>query len=174
MIDSRTLISDLIDAGNDAASNLFLVSITAGESEVSPLRFRAVEVTLPGIGNSVASLPYQNNEYLFVAPGTVLNRRLSILYRIDDNYNVLRTLHSLLNMKDTKGTGFKHNNENKQLTVTVTVLKNPETEALVYTFTGCYLEALNDLTYSYENAGTLKTGNLKIVFSDIDISDASR
>ena len=172
MIDSRTLISDLIDAGNDASSNLFLVSISAGGSTAEPLRFRATDVTLPSIGNNVIALPYQNNEYLFVTPGVALTRRISVVYRIDDNYNVLRTLYSLLNMEDTKGSKFKHNNTNKQLSVTVTVMKNLETDALVYEFTGCYLEALNELTYSYENAGSLKTGNLKIVFSDMNIRDA--
>ena len=173
MVDSRTLISDLIDAGNDAASNLFLVDIfTEGSISVDSLRFRATDVTIPSIGNSTVALPYQNNEYIFVAPGTSLTRRILVTYRIDDNYNVLRSLYSLLNMTDTKGSGFKHNNSAKQLTVKVTVLKNLENEALVYSFTGCYLEALNDLTYSYENAGNLKTGNLKIVFSDMIIEDA--
>ena len=172
MVDSRTLISDLIDAGNDASSNLFLVSISAGGSTAEPLRFRATDVTLPSVGNNVIALPYQNNEYLFVTPGVTLTRRISVVYRIDDNYNVLRTLYSLLNMEDTKGSKFKHNNASKQLSVTVTVMKNLETDALVYEFTGCYLEALNELTYSYENAGSLKTGNLKIVFSDMNIRDA--
>ena len=172
MISSNTLISDLIDAGNDASSNLFLVSISAGGNTAESLRFRATDVTIPSIGNNVISLPYQNNEYLFVTPGVALTRRISIIYRIDDNYSVLRTLYSLLNMEDTKGSKFKHNNEDKKLSVTVTVMKNLETDALVYEFTGCYLEALNDLTYSYENAGSLKTGNLKIIFSDMNIRDA--
>lgn len=172
MVDSRTLISDLIDAGNDASSNLFLVSISAGGTDAEALHFRATDVTLPSIGNNVIPIPYQNNEYLFVTPGVALTRRISIVYRIDDNYNVLRTLYSLLNMEDTKGSKFKHNNDSKQLSVTVTVMKNLETDALVYEFTGCYLEAINELTYSYENAANLKTGNLKIIFSDMDIGDA--
>ena len=63
MVDSRTLISDLIDAGNDAASNLFLVDIfTEGSISVDSLRFRATDVTIPSIGNSTVALPYQNNE----------------------------------------------------------------------------------------------------------------
>ena len=173
MISSNTLISDLINAGNDASSNLFLVSISAGETPAESLRFRATDVTLPSIGNNVVTVPYQNNDYLFVAPGVALTRRISIVYRIDDNYNVLKTLYSLLNMEDTKGSKFRHNNEDKKLSVTVTVMKNLETDALIYKFTGCYLEALNELTYSYENASNLKTGNLKIVFSDMDICDAS-
>lgn len=173
MVDSRTLISDLVDAGNDAASNLFLVDIfTEGSISTDSFRFRATDVTIPSIGNNTVSLPYQNNEYVFVAPGTALTRRVLITYRIDDNYNVLRSLHALLNMTDTKGSGFEHNSKTKQLTVRVTVLKNLEREALIYEFTGCYLEAINDLTYSYENAGNLKTGNLKIVFSDMSIKDA--
>ena len=172
MIDSRTLISDLIDAGNDASSNLFLVDISAGSNAAESLRFRATDISIPGIGNNTLSFPYQNNDYIFVTPGVALSRRLLITYRIDDNYNVLRTLYSLLNMEDTKGSKFKHNNEDKQLSVTVTIMKNLETDALVYEFSGCYLEALNDLTYSYENAGSMKTGNLKIVFSDMNIRDA--
>lgn len=172
MVDSRTLISELINAGNDASSNLFLVDISAGGNDAESLRFRATDVSIPGIGNHTLSLPYQNNDYIVATPGVVLTRRLLITYRIDDNYNVLRTLYSLLNMEDTKGSNFKCNNEAKQLSVKVTVMKNLETDALVYEFSECYLEAINDLTYSYENAGNLKTGNLKIIFSDMNISDA--
>ena len=69
MISSNTLISDLINAGNDAATNLFLVSIFTDNEDSSPLRFRATDVTIPSIGNTTVSLPYQNTEYLCIAPG---------------------------------------------------------------------------------------------------------
>lgn len=169
MISSSTLISDLINAGNDAATNLFQVSVLIDNEDSSPLRFRATDVTIPGIGNSVVSLPYQGTEYLYIAPGVALTRRLSIVYRIDDNYAVLKKLYSLLNLGTTAGDGYAQTDPKKTMSIVVTAMKNLETDALSYMFTGCKLESVNELTYSYDNAGQLKTGNLRIIFTDMKI-----
>lgn len=173
MISSNTLISDLINAGNDAATNLFLVSIFTDNEDSSPLRFRATDVTIPSIGNTTVSLPYQNTEYLCIAPGMAFTRRLSIIYRVDDNYDVLKKLYSLLSVSTSGGDGFKQTDDKKTMSITVTAMKNLEKDALVYSFTGCRLEAINDITYSYDNASQLKTGNLRIIFSDMQITGST-
>lgn len=173
MISSSSLISDLINAGNDAATNLFLVSISIDNEDDSPLHFRATDVTIPSIGNTTVSLPYQNTEYIYVAPGMSFTRRLTIIYRVDDNYDVLKKLYSLLSITTSGGEGFKQNDSKKTMSIKVTAMKNLEKDALAYIFTGCRLEAINDITYSYDNASQLKTGNLRIVFSDMQVTDST-
>lgn len=173
MISSSSLISDLINAGNDAATNLFLVSISIDNEDDSPLHFRATDVTIPSIGNTTVSLPYQNTEYIYVAPGMSFTRRLTIIYRVDDNYDVLKKLYSLLSINTSGGEGFKQNDSKKTMSIKVTAMKNLEKDALTYSFTGCRLEAINDITYSYDNASQLKTGNLRIVFSDMQVIDST-
>lgn len=172
-LDTTTFISDLLNAGNDAFSNLFTVSIVFGSTDTSIFNIRATDVTLPKIGNVVATLPYQNSEFPIVTPGVSLDRRLNVVLRIDDNYVVLSSLYKLLHMEDTSGSGFSQHSENKTFTVIVKTLKSTSSDALTYTFTNCRLESAPSLTYQYSGANALNTGNLSIIFTDMEIKNNS-
>lgn len=167
-----TYVSDLLEAGNDAFSNLYEViftlpdSFSGGDTAGNVFTMRCKGFTPPEVSGAD---PYRVR-YLtaFVDWPTAkvnVTRTFSLEFRVDSNYTAYRQLHELVKNNFNPNTEFVDTNiENltdKTITVTVNAIKNGSSSAAtsdkikLYEFKHCLILGITPLEYKQGAADPL-------------------
>lgn len=181
--DHTSYVSSLLEAGNDAFSNLYEVSFTlpesftGGDTAGSVLTMRCKGFTPPEVSGAD---PYRVR-YLtaFVDWPTAkvnVTRTFDLEFRVDSNYTVYKQLHDLAINNFNPNTEFVdtslENLEKKTLTVTVNAIKNGSSSAgetdkiKLYEFKYCLVLGVTPLEYKQGTAEPL-TAKVSFVFGDM-------
>ena len=181
--DHTSYVSSLLEAGNDAFSNLYEVSFTlpesftGGDTAGSVLTMRCKGFTPPEVSGAD---PYRVR-YLtaFVDWPTAkvnVTRTFDLEFRVDSNYTVYKQLHELVTNNFNPNTEFVdtslENLEKKTLTVTVNAIKNGSSSAgetdktKLYEFKYCLVLGVTPLEYKQGTAEPL-TAKASFVFGDM-------
>ena len=158
-------LSQLIDVGADAMSNLFKVEFTGGVFNVNPTQWtvRLNEFTPPDFKQVV------DNNVNYLTTGITLpkaaitgTKSFTVKFRLDENYDLYRKLLIEQTQLATMNKNLISDNLDPTHTFTTKVYRvngaiKESTDdidwELLYTYKYCFIKKISGLTYSYENNG---------------------
>ena len=158
-------LSDLINTGADAFSNLFKVTFEWLESttgnlndKVTNLSARVENFSAPEKSVTTTVLTYQNTFINVPFPtDTAISKKSTFRFRVDENYLLYSTLKqyvSLKNYSDFDLSNF-YSKDNASLQITVTSYKPSGSEIYEWKFKNCRVLSVADVTYEYGNSNAL-------------------
>ena len=184
--DSTNYVSSLLEAGNDAFSNLYEVNFTlppsfsGGDEAGNIFTMRCKGFNHP---EATAAEPY-TVRYLtaFVSWPTAkveVTRKFDLEFRVDANYDAYRKLHELVKNNFNPNKEFVDTNldnlEDKTFTVTVNVIKNGSSSAgdtdkiKLYEFKYCLITGITPLEYKQGTADPLTAAASFIYGERVDL-----
>ena len=177
-------LSQLIQSGPDAQSNLYRAKFTLeGELKASQrlideeifLSVRLTKYNSPARSIQTISLPYQNISLQIPVVSSTLENKLSLTFRLDNNYKLYKLLGESLPLKSTGESGLGEESlasiyKNKTWKIEIhcyngtedsngTMYKDVPGEAdgaITWTYSGCKLLNIPSLGYGYGNAGAME------------------
>lgn len=176
-------INNLLEAGNDAFSNLYEVNFTlpanftGGESAGNTFTMRCKGFTPPEVsGADPYTVRYLTAFVSWPTAKVNVTRTFDLTFRVDSNYTAYKQLHELAKSNFNPNIEFVDTNldelENKTLTITVNVIKNGSSSAAeaekmkLYEFKYCLITGITPLEYKQGTAEPL-TATASFVFGDI-------
>lgn len=181
--DNTNYINNLLEAGNDAFSNLYEVkftlpaTFTGGDSAGNTFTMRCKGFTPPEVsGADPYTVRYLTAFVSWPTAKVNVTRTFDLIFRVDSNYTAYRQLHELVKNNFNPNTEFVDTNldelENKTFTVTVNAIKNGSSSATeaekmkLYEFKYCLITGITPLEYKQGTAEPL-TATASFVFGDI-------
>lgn len=158
-------LSQLIDVGADAMSNLFKVEFSDGVFDSNPIQWtvRLSDFTPPDFKQVV------DNNVNYLTTGLTLpkaaitgTKSFTVKFRLDENYNLYRQLLYQQTAAANMNLNLIYDNLNADTTFTTKVYRingaiQESTDdvnwELLYTYKYCFIKKITGLTYSYENNG---------------------
>lgn len=180
---SKTYVTDLLNAGNDAFSNLYEVVLSfqngfADEADGQTFSMRCTGFTPPeSSGGDTYRVNYVTAFVDWPTAKVNVTRNFDLEFRVDHNYKAYKKLHEL-----SKG-NFNPNEEfvatsledlkDYSFTVTVNVLKNGSSAAeesdkfALYTFKHCLLLGVTPVDFTQGTANAL-TAKASFIYGEIE------
>lgn len=148
----KNYLSSLIDAGSDAFSNLFNITIEGDNSGVS-YETRLNNFSTPNISQATVDISYQNTKIKIPMPAlSGLDKTTQLSFRIDENYNLYNWIRNNIEINDDSS-GFspvKH-----KYNISVEAKDSFGNSKYKWTFYDCRFITLSSITYTYEGASVL-------------------
>lgn len=160
--ESTSYLSDLINLGADAQSNLYYLKLSGGEfTGEEAFSIRNAGISLPARKQNTHEVSYLTTSAELPAASYSDDKKVSITFRLDQNYEIYRKL--LKQQKKVYGpsTSFADASPSSaDFTIRVYALTNQSsngiTQRLLYTLKHCYLQKVKqDTAFSYSNSSPM-------------------
>ena len=157
--DNTNYLSDLINLGTDAQSNLYELTFTGGVfSSDSALTIRNAGITLPERKQGTHDVKYLTTSVTLPAASYEETKTATITFRLDQNYDVYRKL--LNQQKKVYAPSLSYANpdpstSNDTFTITVAAITDvsAKTKVDMYKLVNCYIKKVKlDTNFSYDSA----------------------
>lgn len=179
----NSFLTQLIQESADAQNNLYKATFSFSVVVVRGITDKKVKEILDGNGTSLSvrltkfnsparsvqtvSLPFQNINMNIPVVSSNLENKISLSFRVDDNYNLYKLLRECLPLKSTGEWNSKgETSDFKKLqwsSIRVDAFKGGNSEYLTqnkgvvsWKFLNCRLLSLPSLSYSYNSPSTLE------------------
>lgn len=179
---SSNYISDLLNAGNDAFSNLYEVVLTPNggfenEGDGTTFTMRCKDFTPPDLsGGDPYRVRYVTAFVDWPSAKVNVTRTFDLTFRVDSNYTAYKRLHLLAKDNFNPNTDYVNTDltdlKNTSFTITVNVLKNGSSSATesdkmaLYTFNNCIITGIAPIEYKQGDASPV-TAKATFVFGDM-------
>ena len=179
---SSNYISDLLNAGNDAFSNLYEVVLTPNggfenEGDGTTFTMRCKDFTPPDLsGGDPYRVRYVTAFVDWPSAKVNVTRTFDLTFRVDSNYTAYKRLHLLAKDNFNPNTDYVNTDltdlKNTSFTITVNVLKNGSSSAtesdkmVLYTFNNCIITGITPIEYKQGDASPI-TAKATFVFGDM-------
>lgn len=179
---SSNYISDLLNAGNDAFSNLYEVVLTPNggfenEGDGTTFTMRCKDFTPPDLsGGDPYRVRYVTAFVDWPSAKVNVTRTFDLTFRVDSNYTAYKRLHLLAKDNFNPNTDYVNTDltdlKNTSFTITVNVLKNGSSSATesdkmaLYTFNNCIITGITPIEYKQGDASPV-TAKATFVFGDM-------
>ena len=179
---SSNYISDLLNAGNDAFSNLYEVVLTPNggfenEGDGTTFTMRCKDFTPPDLsGGDPYRVRYVTSFVDWPSAKVHVTRTFDLTFRVDSNYTAYKRLHLLAKDNFNPNTDYVNTDltdlKNTSFTITVNVLKNGSSSATesdkmaLYTFNNCIITGIAPIEYKQGDASPV-TAKATFVFGDM-------
>ena len=186
--DTKTFLSDLINQGSDALSNLYYLefvcpSIITGNTP-SLLKVRAGDFKPPAFNQTTDKKNYMTVSVDLPKPEIQGDKKFSITFRVDENWDIYKKLIELKQRTSKPNVGFINPNVNdyaNDLTIKVFAYDSsvPSTNSStgiyhdynkfkeLWVFKYCWITALTGLDFTYDSSNALKV-TAEISFQDFE------
>lgn len=155
--DNTNYLSDLINLGADAQSNLYELTFTGGEfSGYTALTIRNAGITLPERKQGTHDVKYLTTSVTLPAASYEETKTATITFRLDQNYDVYKKL--LNQQKKVYAPSLSYANPsatNATFDINVAAITNISTKTKIdmYKLENCYIKKVKlDTNFSYDNA----------------------
>ena len=179
---SSSYISDLLNAGNDAFSNLYEVVLTPNgkfekEEDGKTFTMRCKDFTPPSIsGGDPYRVRYVTAFVDWPSAKVNVTRTFDLTFRVDSNYLAYRRLHLLAEGNFNPNTDYVNTNltdlAKTSFTITVNALTNGSSSATakdklaLYTFKNCIITGITPIEYKQGDASPITT-KATFIFGDM-------
>ena len=180
--DNSNYISDLLNAGNDAFSNLYEVVLTPNggfenEEDGTTFTMRCKDFTPPSLsGGDPYRVRYITAFVDWPSAKVNVTRTFDLTFRVDSNYTAYRRLHLLVKDNFNPNTDYVNTNltglAKTSFTITVNVLTNGSSSAAdkdkmaLYTFNNCIITGITPIEYKQGDASPI-TAKATFIFGDM-------
>lgn len=180
--DNSNYISDLLNAGNDAFSNLYEVVLTPNggfenEEDGTTFTMRCKDFTPPSLsGGDPYRVRYVTAFVDWPSAKVNVTRTFDLTFRVDSNYTAYRRLHLLVKDNFNPNTDYVNTNltdlAKTSFTITVNVLTNGSSSAAdkdkmaLYTFNNCIITGITPIEYKQGDASPI-TAKATFIFGDM-------
>ena len=180
--DNSNYISDLLNAGNDAFSNLYEVVLTPNggfenEEDGTTFTMRCKDFTPPSLsGGDPYRVRYITAFVDWPSAKVNVTRTFDLTFRVDSNYTAYRRLHLLVKDNFNPNTDYVNTNltdlAKTSFTITVNVLTNGSSSAAdkdkmaLYTFNNCIITGITPIEYKQGDASPI-TVKATFIFGDM-------
>ena len=180
--DSSNYISDLLNAGNDAFSNLYEVVLTPNggfenAEDGTTFTMRCKDFTPPSLsGGDPYRVRYITAFVDWPSSKVNVTRTFDLTFRVDSNYTAYRRLHLLAKSNFNPNTDYVNTNltdlAKTSFTITVNVLTNGSSSAAdkdkmaLYTFNNCIVTGITPIEYKQGDASPI-TAKATFIFGDM-------
>lgn len=172
---TNNYLSDLINAGPDAFSNIFKVEISDNvennTSDLENIKYstRISNFSTPEKTQATIKLPYQNTYINAALPAlSSFNKTTTFSFRIDENYKLYKWLQDSIQITSSgKEVLDDALNNNTGITVTVRAFTSNNIEVYSWKFLNCRFIRVSSITYSYDSASLL-TVQADFIWSDLE------
>ena len=181
--DNSNYISDLLNAGNDAFSNLYEVVLTPNggfenEEDGTTFTMRCKDFTPPSLsGGDPYRVRYITAFVDWPSAKVNVTRTFDLTFRVDSNYTAYRRLHLLVKDNFNPNTDYVNTNltdlAKTSFTITVNVLTNGSSSAAdkdkmaLYTFNNCIITGITPIEYKQGDASPI-TAKATFIFGDMN------
>lgn len=181
--DNSNYISDLLNAGNDAFSNLYEVVLTPNggfenEEDGTTFTMRCKDFTPPSLsGGDPYRVRYVTAFVDWPSAKVNVTRTFDLTFRVDSNYTAYRRLHLLVKDNFNPNTDYINTNltdlAKTSFTITVNVLTNGSSSAAdkdkmaLYTFNNCIITGITPIEYKQGDASPI-TAKATFIFGDMN------
>ena len=184
MLKTDDYLTTLIQAGPDAFSNMYLVTLTISkkdnETEKNKLSARIETFNIPPIEANTVDLPYQNSHYTLAVPSSNIEKTSQFNFRIDHNFSLYKKLCELIALRENSDLKFDDDNdlEKKQLiqidvqSIDSSDATSTTTSPRKWTFENCEIISMSSFTYRYSDASAL-TANVKFTYGNLKITSVT-
>ena len=155
--DNTNYLSDLINLGADAQSNLYELTFTGGEfSGYTALTIRNAGITLPERKQGTHDVKYLTTSVTLPAASYEETKTATITFRLDQNYDVYKKL--LNQQKKVYAPSLSYANPsatNATFDINVAAITDisAKTKIDMYKLENCYIKTVKlDTGFSYDNA----------------------
>ena len=155
--DNTNYLSDLINLGADAQSNLYELTFTGGEfSGYTALTIRNAGITLPERKQGTHDVKYLTTSVTLPAASYEETKTATITFRLDQNYDVYQKL--LNQQKKVYAPSLSYANPsvaNATFDINVAAITNISTKTKIdmYKLENCYIKKVKlDTNFSYDSA----------------------
>lgn len=155
--DNTNYLSDLINLGADAQSNLYELTFTGGEfSGYTALTIRNAGITLPERKQGTHDVKYLTTSVTLPAASYEETKTATITFRLDQNYDVYKKL--LNQQKKVYAPSLSYANPsatNATFDINVAAITDisAKTKIDMYKLENCYIKTVKlDTSFSYDNA----------------------
>lgn len=180
--DNSNYISDLLNAGNDAFSNLYEVVLVPNggfenEEDGTTFTMRCKDFTPPSLsGGDPYRVRYITAFVDWPSAKVNVTRTFDLTFRVDSNYTAYRRLHLLVKDNFNPNTDYVNTNltdlAKTSFTITVNVLTNGSSSAAdkdkmaLYTFNNCIITGITPIEYKQGDASPI-TAKATFIFGDM-------
>ena len=158
--DNTNYLSDLINLGADAQSNLYELTFTGGEfSGYTALTIRNAGITLPERKQGTHDVKYLTTSVTLPAASYEETKTATITFRLDQNYDVYKKL--LNQQKKVYAPSLSYANPsatNATFDINVAAITDisAKTKIDMYKLENCYIKTVKlDTSFSYDNAAPM-------------------
>ena len=167
---TSNFIKDLIKAGPDAQSNLYYLKFTKfgiNQTLNEFLKVRAGDFTPPAFNQTTDTKKFMTVSVDLPKPEISGEKKLSFTFRVDENYEIYQTLVDWKSFVSVSNLGYVNPNLKRSSgkgLFSVDVYAHIGTSGIgdpdldftkLYSFHSCWIQNLNGLTFSYDNATPL-------------------
>ena len=179
---SSNYISDLLNAGNDAFSNLYEVTFTLSDDykdiiDSTTFTMRCKDFTPPSVsGGDTYRVRYITAFVDWPSAKVNVTRTFDLTFRVDSNYETYKNLHLLAKNNFNPNTSYVNTDltdlAKTSFTVTVSVLTNGSSSAAeadkmeLYKFNNCIITGITPIEYKQGDASPI-TAKATFVFGDM-------
>lgn len=180
--DSSNYISDLLNAGNDAFSNLYEVTFALSDDykdiiDSTTFTMRCKDFTPPSVsGGDTYRVRYVTAFVDWPSAKVNVTRTFDLTFRVDSNYETYKNLHLLAKNNFNPNTSYVNTDltdlAKTSFTVTVSVLTNGSSSAAeadkmgLYKFNNCIITGITPIEYKQGDASPI-TAKATFVFGDM-------
>lgn len=182
----QSFLRDLISTGKDAQSNLFTATFSVGNAEASSklegslknFQVRLLNFTIPEIGASTISVPYQNSSVDIITPSSILENNLNLKFRLDGNLSLYNILVGCLNSQ-SEGLYISDGVDYSEVRWTIDVMlyspqSSDEYNAIkAWKFTDCRVVSVKSLDLAYAVSNPL-TVEASFIYKQMTIRDVEQ
>ena len=179
---SSNYISDLLNAGNDAFSNLYEVTFALSDDykdiiDSTTFTMRCKDFTPPSVsGGDTYRVRYVTAFVDWPSATVNVTRTFDLTFRVDSNYETYKNLHLLAKNNFNPNTSYVNTDladlAKTSFTVTVSVLTNGSSSAAeadkmeLYKFNNCIITGITPIEYKQGDASPI-TAKATFVFGDM-------
>lgn len=179
---SSNYISDLLNAGNDAFSNLYEVTFALSDDykdiiDSTTFTMRCKDFTPPSVsGGDTYRVRYVTAFVDWPSAKVNVTRTFDLTFRVDSNYETYKNLHLLAKNNFNPNTSYVNTDltdlAKTSFTVTVSVLTNGSSSAAetdkmgLYKFNNCIITGIAPIEYKQGDASPI-TAKATFVFGDM-------
>ena len=164
-LNTKDLLSNLIQTGADASLNLFKISFSLLDERLPGISVRTTTFVSPTRDSGSVQVPFQNTSIDIPSSGATINKQITFQTRLDANYEILKTLRKY-QLIDNYGRYIINDNKKIPL-VTVEAYKPQDGDLLVpvyeWKFHNNYILKVTPLSYS-SDATSAATVNITFVW----------
>ena len=179
---SSNYISDLLNAGNDAFSNLYEVTFALSDDykdiiDSTTFTMRCKDFTPPSVsGGDTYRVRYVTAFVDWPSAKVNVTRTFDLTFRVDSNYETYKNLHLLAKNNFNPNTSYVNTDltdlAKTSFTLTVSVLTNGSSSAAetdkmeLYKFNNCIITGITPIEYKQGDASPI-TAKATFVFGDM-------
>ena len=164
-LNTKDLLSNLIQTGADASLNLFKISFSLLDEKLPGISVRTTTFVSPTRDSGSVQVPFQNTSIDIPSSGATINKQITFQTRLDANYEILKTLRKY-QLIDNYGR-YIINDSKKIPLITVEAYKPQDGDLLVpvyeWKFHNNYILKVTPLSYS-SDATSAATVNITFVW----------